>query len=147
MEQNSILYELKEINMLLTRTALKEAKKNNHPPMSPPQVRIINYLLRQKKEKVYQKDLEKLLGLRRSTISGILQTMEKNKIIKRVGIEEDARIKQIILTEEAIKKDKEFKKSIQSIEKRLAQKISKKELALFFKLTAQMKENIKEGND
>lgn len=147
MDQNSILYELKEIEMLIARKISKRAKENHHPPMSPPQVRIVNYLLTHKKERVYQKDIEKLLGLRRSTISGILQTMEKNKIIQRVGIEEDARIKQIVLTKQSAMRNKEFKKSIQLIEKEISRKITKKELAIFFQVTAQIKENIKEGND
>ena len=73
--------------------------------------------------------------------------MEKNNIIRRVEVAEDARIKQIILTEVALKKDKEMKKRFQEIEKIIRKKISKKDLETFLQVTTQIKENLKEGND
>lgn len=147
MNKDSILFELKEIDMLLVRRIMKEAKKCKEPPLSPIQGRIITYLLKHKKEKVYQRDLEKVLGLRRSTISGILQTMEKNNIIKRVEVKEDARIKQIILTNTALNKHKEIGTKIKKIEKLIRNDIPKKDLQTFFNVVNQIKENLKERDD
>ena len=130
MSKDSILFELKEINRLMIKKIIYDTKKENPSPLSPVQVKIINYLLEHRKERVYQRDLENVLNIRRSTISGILQTMEKNNIIRRVEVAEDARIKQIILTEVALKKDKEMKKRFQEIEKIIRKKISKKDLNL-----------------
>ena len=45
----------------------------------------------------YENDIEKLIESRRSTTSGILNTMEKNNLIKRVDSKKDARKKQIVL--------------------------------------------------
>lgn len=145
--KDSILFELREINRLMIKKVIYNAKKGNQLPLSPVQVKIINYLLKHRKERVYQRDLENVLNLRRSTISGILQTMEKNNIIRRVEVAEDARVKQIILTEVALKKDKEMKKRFQEIEKIIRKKISKKDLETFLQVTTQIKENLKEGND
>lgn len=147
MNKDSILFELKEIDMLVLRKVMHDAKKCNHPPLSQVQGKIINYLLKYKKEKVYQRDLEKILGLRRSTISGILQTMEKNNIIKRLDVKEDARIKQIILTDNALARHKEIAKKFQKIEKSIRKNISKKDLQTFFETVEQIKKNLKEGND
>ncbi len=147
MSKDSILFELKEINRLMIKKIIYDTKKENPSPLSPVQVKIINYLLEHRKERVYQRDLENVLNIRRSTISGILQTMEKNNIIRRVEVAEDARIKQIILTEVALKKDKEMKKRFQEIEKIIRKKISKKDLETFLQVTTQIKENLKEGND
>ncbi len=49
---------------------------------------------------VYQRDLETCLKLRRSTISSLLNTLEKKQLIKRVPVPHDARLKQLILTKE-----------------------------------------------
>ncbi len=55
------------------------------------------------KKTVYQSELEDVLNLRRATVSGILMTMEKNGIIKRVASKKDARTKEIILNEKVEK--------------------------------------------
>lgn len=54
-----------------------------------------------KGEDVFQKDIEKHFSLRRPTATGILQLMEKNNLIERQALKEDARMKKIVLTDKA----------------------------------------------
>ena len=63
------------------------------------QIKIIKYLFFNSDKIIYQKDIEKELGLRGSTASGILNTMEKNNFIIRLKCNGDARKKQIKLTD------------------------------------------------
>ena len=107
MMRKSVLFELKEIDLLIAREIMHHTKISENLPLSPVQARIINYLLEHKNEKVYQRDLEKFLGLRRSTISGVLQTMERNNMIKKIAVQEDARVRQVIFTEKAISEGNE----------------------------------------
>ncbi|MBQ6551140.1 MAG: MarR family transcriptional regulator [Lachnospiraceae bacterium] len=51
------------------------------------------------KEDVYQKDLEKVVGLTKSAISAILSRMEQKGYIERQSVQGDARLKRIVLTE------------------------------------------------
>lgn len=147
MDRESILFELKEIDLLIAREIMHNAKLLKEPPLSPVQARIICYLLNHKDEKVYQRDLEKVLGLRRSTISGVLQTMERNNIIKKIEVQEDARVKQIIFTDKAICKEKEMQERFRKIESRLERDISRKDLEIFLKVIRQIKKNLREGNE
>ncbi|MFA6845789.1 MAG: MarR family transcriptional regulator [Sphaerochaetaceae bacterium] len=62
------------------------------------QARIIGYLACHT-EPVYQKDLETIFDFRRSSVTGILQTMEKNQLIIRISEDEDKRLKRIYMTE------------------------------------------------
>lgn len=144
---DEILYEIKEIDMLILRKVLNMSKNNNYSTFSPVQGRIVKYLLDNKDKKVFQRDLEKILGVRRSTISGILQTMEKNNIIKRLAVEEDARIKEIVITDDAKKENKRIQEKFIEIENIISKNISKSDLEIFLKVARQIKKNLKEGND
>ena len=55
-------------------------------------------------KEIYQKDIEKNFVVRRSTASGILDTMEKNGMLMRIPSDFDARSKRIVLTDKFISK-------------------------------------------
>lgn len=115
---------------------------------TPTQCQIIEYILNNKNKDIYQKDLEKVLNLRRATVSGVLHTMEKNGLIKRVTDESDTRTKKIILNEKIPERFNEYSKKIKKIENNIIKDISDKDLEIFLKVISQMKESIKkkEGN-
>jgi len=97
-------------------------------------------------EKVYQKDLEKILNIRKSTLSGILDTMEKNKIIKRVP-DLTSRGNIIELSDEMKKCKEELLEKIKKVEENLTTGISEEDLEAFFRVIDGMKKNIgKEEN-
>lgn len=50
---------------------------------------------------IYQKDIEEEFQIRKSTVTGILQLMEKNGFIYRESVEKDARLKRIVPTKKA----------------------------------------------
>lgn len=50
---------------------------------------------------VYQKDIEAEFKIRRSSVSSVLDTMEKNGYICRVSVLSDARLKKLVLTDKA----------------------------------------------
>ena len=54
------------------------------------------------KKDIYQKDIEKQMHLPRSTATTILQKFEREDLIRRVFVEDDARLKKIELTPKGI---------------------------------------------
>ena len=106
MDSKNILYEVKTLEKMITREFIKDIdctrKKIGFVP-TPTQMQIIGYIIDHNGQKVYQKDLENVLSLRRATVSGVLKTMEKNKLIKRTVDTNDTRVKEIILEERAKK--------------------------------------------
>lgn len=142
MEKKQVIYEIKELDSLIFRKNLKNF--NNMPrPASVHQGFIIRYLIENKNQTVYQRDLEKALGIRRSTISGILKTMEKNEIIERYGSENDTRLKKVELTKKAKSKHFEMQKNFEKLEDELVFGISEDDLHTFFKVTNKIKENLR----
>ena len=150
MNDNKVLYEIKSLEKMLVRELINNSDikdKENLLP-TPTQCQIIEYILNNKNKDIYQKDLEKVLNLRRATVSGVLHTMEKNGLIKRVTDESDTRTKKIILNEKIPERFNEYSKKIKKIENNIIKDISDKALEIFLKVISQMKESIKkkEGN-
>ena len=67
--------------------------------MTVSQASAMGYLLLQEGTDVYQKDLENFFKLRRSTVSSMLNTLEKKGIIQRQAVPHDARLKKLVLTD------------------------------------------------
>ena len=130
-----IVYEIKSLDLKILKQVLRCDRE-----ITPTQMRIIGYL--NENEIVYQKDLEKTLNLTRATVSGVLQTMEKNNLITRVSNNCDARLKQIILSEETKTIFEENKRKFDNLEKELIKGISDKELEIFVSVVEKMKNNL-----
>lgn len=147
MEDKSIGSEIKKIDNLIFRKIVSHSK-NNTNKLTPAQMMITRYLFKNSNRKIYQKDIEKDLPFRKSTISGIIQTMIKNNIITTISSKEDARSKEILLTENGIKINKEIEENILKFDKILKNNINSDDLRIFFKVTKQIQENLKgENND
>ena len=73
--------------------------------MSSIQSRILGYLwFRQKrKEHVFQKELEAEFKIRKSSVTSVIQSLEKRGYIERKSVSTDARQKELVLTEEGIR--------------------------------------------
>lgn len=139
-----LLFEVKDLHLAITRKLCNIIKKNNdlNSP-SPLQAKILGYLIKYNDKKVYQKDLENILNVSRATVSEALTIMEKNNIIKRIISPNDARAKQIVLTEHSMKRYNEMKKNLKIINNKLIEGISEDEQKLFLKTLNKMKENMK----
>lgn len=141
-ENESVGYELKILENLIERHIMSESKKAGDCSLSFMQVKILGYLYRHKDIPMYQKDIEKKFKIRRSTSSGILQTMEKNNLIKRIGSDEDARSKRINLTEKSLSKGDKIKSKMMEFEKMLRKNVTKEEIDVFFNVIKKIKSNI-----
>ena len=146
MEEQSIGSEIKKIDNLIIRKIMSYSKNNSYM-LSPSQMMITRFLYKNSDKVVYQKYLEGALPFRKSTISGIIQTMMKNNIISTESSKDDLRSKRIILTPYGKKINKEIEKNIIEFEKVLKNNIKEDDLRIFFKVTKQIQNNLKGEND
>ncbi|MBP3706927.1 MAG: MarR family transcriptional regulator [Clostridia bacterium] len=107
----------------------------------------IGYFYENSKKDVFQKDFEAHFSIRRSTATKMLQLMEKKGLIKRVSVENDLRLKKIVLTDKAIEVHKKITADIKHREKRLSKGISDTELDIFFKVATKIRNNLEENDD
>ena len=143
MNKENVLYQIKDLDKLILRNFICEHKDNKTDFLiTPTQIQIIEYMMEHEKEEVYQKDLEKALDLRRATLSGVLQTMEKNELLERDFNSEDARVKKIILKTKARNIFLKHKNKIEELEQIVIKGISNEELKLFSHIIENMKNNL-----
>ena len=143
---NDILFEIKSLMRSINRNFFEKNETISKAP-TPTQLKIMEYMCNHQKEKIYQKDLEKFLNVRRATVSEVLKTMEKNDLLKKITNKNDLRSKEIIITEKAKKIFEVKNKKIQELQKIITKKISKEDLNTFIKTINQMKQNVKEENN
>ena len=107
------------------------------------QSRVMHYILVKCVEgPVFQRDVERAFGLSRSTATGILQLMEKNGLILRESVHNDARLKSVVPTEKAAHLDAQIGESLRRTEQRLTRGLSSAQLTLFLQTAAHMSANL-----
>ena len=138
---------IKKIDNIISREVIKETKESDIP-LSPIQVRIIKYIMKSTSndKEVFQRDIEKKFEMRRSTTSGILNTMERNNLIKREISSLDKRQKKITMTEYGEEIADRIKKNMSSFEKRIIKDINEDELNTFFLVLDKIKNNLEEDH-
>ena len=91
--------------------------------------------------------MEQCFKLRRSTVSSLLNTLEKKKLIQRVSVPQDARLKKLILTEEARQIGTSIHGLFADLEAFMFQDISPEDLATLDKVFAQVQRNLNRLED
>ena len=91
--REDIGFQIRTLSHLVKRTVDQAAFDgvDDHP--TGVQGWIIGYLYRNRDKEVFQRDIQEQFSIRRSTVTGILQLMEKNGLITRRSVEQDARLK------------------------------------------------------
>ena len=91
---------------------------------------------------IYQKDIETEFKIRRSSVSSVLDTMEKNGFIRRQSVTDDARLKKIVLTEKADSIADEHHKTVLRFEKSLLENLTTQEISILKELLNKVEQNI-----
>lgn len=135
--------DISKINHIISRkvdAAVINAIDDN---LTVSQAYVIDFISMEGKDRdIFQKDLEKEFDLKRSSISLMLNNMEKSDLIQRVPVAEDARLKKIILTDKAIMLHKKISNAIDSVENKLCKDLTTDEIKIFYKILDKIRDNI-----
>lgn len=133
----------KLINKISIRLRRRSEKMGKNLGITEVQGRILDFILVDGRDQpLYQKDIEKEFGLRPSTATELLKTLESRKMIQRVSSEEDGRYKKIQFTEAAEDIRLALQQEIQKTEGLLVEGISREDLNTFMKVAEKMLENL-----
>lgn len=128
MDDGVDVYIGRKISILARRIHRKIDKEASQYGITAVQARILGFIYcKSDKKDIFQRDIEEELDIRRSSVTSVLQLMEKNRYIKRVSVSEDARLKKIIITEKGLEIQKKVYDYIIKIEKILQDELSDKE--------------------
>ena len=103
---------------------------------------IIRYLYENQGKDIFQKDIEKQFGVGRSTVTNIIQLMEKKGYLQREAVEKDARIKKMILTEMGKELQEKLDHLIEQLNEETLKNVTDEELDVFFRVLEKVEENI-----
>lgn len=109
--------------------------------LSGPQGLILIYLC-ENDEEVYPKDIEKYFNIRRSTATGLLNSLEKNGYITKEPVENDKRMKKIKATEHAYSTVEKIDNHVIQLEKIMLDGIDEKEVKQFRNTISKMTLNL-----
>lgn len=106
---------------------------------------ILRYLFENREHEVFQKDIEKYFSIGRSTVTGIIQIMEKNGYIRRESVKSDARLKKVVLTEKGFDNHYAMEQIVLELEEEILDGISLEELMLFYSVSRKIQKNLKKS--
>lgn len=106
---------------------------------------ILKYLYDNRDKEVYQRDIEKQFGIGRSTVTTIIQLMEKRDLVCRESVAHDARLKKVMLTEKGYRHNDLVEKNIHRMHGLALAGLSEEEKAEFLRISEKIEANLKEG--
>ncbi len=107
---------------------------------------VLGYLAEHENEDVYQRDIEKDLGLCRSTVSKLVASLEKSELLERSRVASDDRLKKLILTEKGRACTEQIRENCSLLEARLMRGFSPEESAQMLTYLQRMQQNLSETN-
>lgn len=124
--------DISKINHIISRKMDASVISAIDDNLTISQAYVIDFICNEGKDKdVFQKDLESVFDLKRSSISLMLNNMEKSGLIERMLVKEDGRLKKIVLTDKSIKIYEKISDAIDLIENKLSENITEEEVKVF----------------
>lgn len=133
----------KMINQISSRLRRRSKMVQESIGISGARSSVLNYILvESENHPVYQKEIEKEFGMRPSTATEALKSLEEDGLIKRIPEERDARYKRLMFTDKADAVKDVIRQEIRETEQLLLQGISEEELETFMRIGQKMLDNL-----
>ena len=104
---------------------------------------VIDYINFNMETSIYQKDIEKVLMVRRSTVTELLNKMERKGLIERQSVSIDKRLKKIVLTAKALEFHSEIQTQLMEAEKTVRSGLSEHEIIILHGILNKLKETLR----
>ena len=105
---------------------------------------IMGFLCDHPERDLYQRDVEEVFCIRRSTASRFLQNLEKDSMLTRQSVPQDARLKKLVPTEKAIAIHEDIAEKFQIAEALMTAGLTEEELAQFIATARKIQRNLLE---
>ena len=145
-EQYRIGWHIKVISNLIKREVGNYGCEKYLDELTGNNMFIIGHLARNGEKDIFQKDLEEVFSVRRSTMSAIILRMEKKGFLTRESVSYDARLKKLVLTEKGKRIHEMIESRITETEEKLSAGLSEEEKKLLFLLLEKLRHNLETDN-
>lgn len=110
---------------------------------------ILGYLYYQQNQgkPVYQRDIEGLCHITRSSVTGVVKLMEKKGYITRRSVPGDARLKELSLTSQGVETFLRSQQAMTQVEELATRGLTPEERQTFLSLCRRIETNLSDKND
>ncbi len=140
--EEKIGFEIRRLDHMLGRNMQAHVRAAGIDEVTLMHGWIIRYLYTNQNKDVFQKDIEQYFSIGRSTVTNIIQLMERKGYIARESVEHDARLKKVVLTEKGIRNQEMLEDLVESLDTRLVDGITDEELYVFYSVIEKLKRNL-----
>ena len=135
--------QIRRVDNLIFRRINQFARANGVEQATPMHGWIIEYLYRHRDTPVFQRDIEREFSITRSTVTNILQLMERKGYIERQSVPQDARLKKLVLTEEGVRFHENTILSFKQTDDYVASLLTEEENAELLRLLNKLRDALK----
>ncbi len=122
-------------------------KKHGEPDLTVMHGWILGYLYENRGHDVFQKDVEAAFSIGRSSVTNIVSLMEKKGYLRRESVDQDARLKKLILTPAGKDLHLRTVSVIDILDKRTKEGIDPWQLQVFFDVIEKLKANLEKQRE
>lgn len=140
--EERIGFEIRRLDHMLARNIQACVKSAGLDEVTLMHGWIIRFLYANRDRDIFQKDVEQHFSIGRSTVTNIIQLMEKKGFVARQSVEHDARLKKVVLTEKGIQSHETMEALIESLDMSLVEGITDGELEVFYSVIEKLKKNL-----
>lgn len=144
--EGRIGFEIRKLDHMLGRNMQAHVRAAGIDEVTLMHGWIIRYLYMNRGKDIFQRDIEQYFSIGRSTVTNIIQLMEKKGYILRESVEHDARLKKVILTEKGIRSHEMIENLIDRINASLVEGIKDEELEIFYSVIEKLRKNLMKGS-
>ena len=134
--------QLRRVSNLIFRKINQFSRANGVEQGTPMHGWIVEYLYAHRDAPVFQRDIERDFSITRSTVTNILQLMERKGYIERQSVPQDARLKMLVLTEKGRGFHEKTMLSLRQTDEFVAGLLTEEENAELLRLLNKLKEGL-----
>ncbi|MBQ1503926.1 MAG: MarR family transcriptional regulator [Oscillospiraceae bacterium] len=143
---NHIGFHLRTVSVLTRRFRDQLADRDCVEQLTGMQGWVVGYIYDHRDRDIFQRDLESVFSVRRSTMTNMLKLLEKNGFITRESVEHDARLKKILLTPKAILNHEHVIANLKTTEEKLCEGLTQEEIETFLRIIRKIERNLDSEN-
>lgn len=137
--------QMRRVNNLIFRKTNQYMRSNGVDEVTPMHGWILGYLYVHSGEDIFQRDIEREFCITRSTVTNILQLMERKGYIVRLSVPHDARLKRLILTEAGVKVHESTMDALHQTEDFISGLMDESEKAELLRLLEKLRAGLENG--
>ncbi len=134
------------INVLANRQRRRFENMEPDLPFSSTQGKVLHFILDHGDTDVFQKDVEDEFGLRASSATELLKSMEAAGLLSREACVSDGRRKRIVVSAEAKRYKQMLDRELDRVESQITDGLDRKEIETWKMITARMVDNLRDRN-